>query len=41
MEGLIKRTLNTDSAEQTGAVFGVLDRNIKELENAFGVAVRE
>ncbi len=40
MEGLIKRTLNTDSAEQTGAVFGVLDRNIKELENAFGVAVR-
>ncbi len=40
MEGLVKKTLHTDSAEQTGAVFGVLDRNIKELENAFGVTVR-
>ena len=40
MEGLVKKTLHTDSAEQTGAVFGVLDKNIKELENAFGVTVR-
>lgn len=39
MEGLVKKTLHTDSAEQTGAVFGVLDKNIKELENAFGVTV--
>ena len=40
MEGLVKKTLHTDSAEQTGAVFGVLDKNIKELENTFGVTVR-
>ena len=40
MEGLVKKTLHTDSAEQTGAVFGVLDKNIKDLENAFGVTVR-
>lgn len=40
MEGLVKKTLHTDSAEQTGAVFGVLDKNIKELENEFGVTVR-
>lgn len=40
MEGLVKKTLHTDSAEQTGAVFGVLDKNIKELENVFGVTVR-
>lgn len=35
----IKKEVLTNSAEQTGAIFGALDINIHEIENAFGVRI--
>lgn len=35
----IKKTVFTDGAEQTGAIFGALDINVHEIEEAFGVRI--
>ena len=39
MTELIKKTVFTDSAAQTGTIFGALDINVHEIENAFGVRI--
>ena len=36
---MIERTVTTSSIEQTGAIFGSFDANIRIIENAYGVTV--
>ena len=36
---MAERIINTDTAEQTAAIFGSFDGNIRRLERAFGVTI--
>ena len=36
---MIQKTITTESSEITGRIFGVIDANVKKLEDAFGVRI--